>query len=142
MQPRTVARVTELFIEAAQEKDPVQRSLFEYKLYMYKYGYITEQESFSTHIKYNKSTRDFFHPFSHKAVGETFGFREYDKLIPIYDYLRMPVDVTEDILEGIGRGQQRLAKLKEQAAKQAQNSLAGKSDQVLRDAIAKGYKDV
>lgn len=137
-----VERSTALFMESAHVKDPHEQYLIDYKLYMLRFGYLTEKEPMAAHIKYNKNTRDHFHPFAGKAVGELFGFREYEKYMPILDYLEMPVNITEDLLEGIGQGQKRLNELKENAARQAKNRLANSPDTVLKDAIERGSKHV
>lgn len=129
-------------MSSAEEKDPVKRSVLEFKLFCYKYGYVGVKEPFSKHILYNKNTRDFYHPFSAKAIGESFGYREYSKLIPLKDYLTTSVDVIEDILEGVARGESELAVLKKQAADKAARALAGKPDQVINNALAQGMKNV
>lgn len=112
-------RTIDLFVASAAEKDPVKIAIMERKLFMIKYGYISEKDSFSAHGRYNTQLKDCFHPWAGKIVGETFGSREYGKLIPIKDYLSMPVDIIDDILEGIAIGEDKNLKAKQKAAEQA-----------------------
>lgn len=80
------------------------------------YGYIGEAEPLSNHIKYNHQRRDSAHVFSAKAFGYAFGFREYEKFLTFKDYLDLPVDILEDLLEGYSRGTEELLTEKKRIA--------------------------
>lgn len=95
---------------------------------MIKYGYISEQESMSSHLRYNTNTRDFFHPWSAKVIGHTFGVREYSKFMPFKDYLEMPVDFIEDFIEGLVEGEQAAIKAKMDAVKREATRQGGNGD--------------
>ncbi|QGH71931.1 hypothetical protein N1M2_68 [Klebsiella phage N1M2] len=95
---------------------------------MIKYGYIAEQESMSSHLRYNTNTRDYFHPWAAKVIGHTFGAREYSKFIPFKDYLEMPVDFIEDFIEGLAEGEQAVVKAKLEAAKREASKQGGVGD--------------
>lgn len=98
---------------------------------MIKYGYCVPAENLSSHLIYNEQTRDYYHPLSGKAFGDTFGIREYNKWLPLKDYLEMPVDLIDDILEGVAKGQEKLTKLKAKAAEKAAQQAGGVNDPML-----------
>lgn len=95
---------------------------------MLKYGYVGETEHLSNYLTFNEQLRDSYHPFSGKSFGDTFGSREYNKWLPLKDYLEMPVDVIDDILEGVAHGEIKAAKLKAEAAKRAAQQAGNASD--------------
>lgn len=115
-------------------------AIMERKLFMLKYGYISEQEPLSNHIKYNTKTKDYFHPWSGKVLGQTFGVREYSKFLPLKDYLELPVDLIEDILEGIVVGEKDAIKAKLEAAKREASKQGGSTDPQ-KAAMALAQKD-
>uniref|UniRef100_A0AAU8KZE4 Uncharacterized protein n=1 Tax=Pantoea phage Survivor TaxID=3232176 RepID=A0AAU8KZE4_9CAUD len=112
----------------------------ERRLFMLKYGYIGPGENLSSYLVYNEQLNDYYHPLSGKAFGETFGLREYNKWLPLKDYLEMPVDTIDDILEGVARGQEKLAKLKAEAAKRAAQQ-SGQSNDPQTAAIRNAMKE-
>lgn len=83
------------------------------------YGYVNKGEPLAKHIRYNHQRKDSFHLFSAKNFGHTFGLREYSKFIGFKDYIDLPIDVVDDLLEGYGAGQEELTKLREKAARDA-----------------------
>lgn len=117
MNPRLVETADKIFIAECNETDPVKRAVLERRLFMIKYGHISEQQSLIEHLKYNTNDKDYFHPWSKWAVGSTFGAREYVKYIPLMDYFNSPADLIEDILEGVVEGEQAALKAKAEAAK-------------------------
>lgn len=82
-------------------------------------GHIDVKEPFINHVKYNHQRRDLFHLWSAKNYGHTFGLREYNKFLSFKEYLEMPIDLIEDLLEGYGRGTEELIKQRKQAADKA-----------------------
>ncbi|UOX39621.1 hypothetical protein [Aeromonas phage ZPAH34] len=84
------------------------------------YGWVNEKETMANTLVYNHQRRDFFHIFSIKSIGETFGLREYDTLIPLKDYMDSPVNLIDDLLEGVAVGKR---KAKEQAQRAAKNKM-------------------
>lgn len=105
----------------------MKRAVLERRLFMIKYGHISEKESLINHLKYNTNDKDYFHPWSKWTIGNMFGSREYSKYIPVMDYMTAPADLIEDILEGIVEGEQALAKAKLKAAEKAARE-AGSND--------------
>ncbi|WNV45854.1 hypothetical protein [Aeromonas phage AerS_266] len=85
------------------------------------YGWVNEKETMANALIYNHQRKDFFHIFSVKSIGETFGLREYDSLIPLKDYMDSPVNLIDDLLEGVAIGKR---KAKEQAQRAAKNKMA------------------
>ena len=55
-------------------------------------------------------------------MGETYGYNEYDQIMPLKDYMDSPCPVIEDILSGVASGRRRA---KEEAAAAARRA-AGK----------------
>lgn len=106
---------------------------------MLKYGYVNFGENLSSYLVYNEQLKDYYHPLSGKAFGETFGLREYSKWIQLSDYLHMPIDVIDDILEGVAKGQEKNLKLKAEAAKRAAQQ-AGNSNDPQQAAIRNAQK--
>lgn len=82
-------------------------------------GWVHVSESDNAQIRYNHQRRDLFHLWSAKNVGHTFGLREYSRFLPFKDYLEIPIDLLDDLLEGNGRGAEELALLKKKAADRA-----------------------
>lgn len=82
-------------------------------------GWIGGDENFSNHVKYNHQTRDLFHLWSAKNFGYTFGEQELNKIMSLDDYLNMPIDFSDDLLEGYGRGAKDRAKAAQEAARRA-----------------------
>lgn len=114
-------------------------------IYELRYGYSREGEPLSEHIRYNRQLVEVYHPWSDRAVGEVFGSREYSKLIPLMDYLTAPVDLIENILEGVARGEEQAAELKSQAVKRAQDAAvraAKNGDGAVDNLIKEGMKHV
>lgn len=111
----------------------------ERRLFMLKYGYINIGENLSSYLVYNEQLKDYHHPLSARAYGETFGLREYEKYVQLPDYLNMPVDLIDDILEGVAKGREKNLKLKAEAAKQAAQK-AGQSNDPQVAAIRNAQK--
>lgn len=110
---------------------------------MIKYGYIGDNEPVSNHLRFNKASLEFSHPWAAHIVGETFGSREYGKLIPIKDYFEMPVDLVEDILEGVARGEEKAAKARAAAIRRAESQAPSiDMDPNLSRLIKEGTKNV
>lgn len=108
---------------------------------MIKYGYVSEQEPFANHLNYNGKRREFFHPWSIKNVGITFGAREYSKYIPLHEYIKMPFDLSEDLLEGVMEGDRIATQARIDAAKrEAERSGAKDPAQVALDKYNKRGK--
>lgn len=80
---------------------------------MIKYGWLSKQDTLYSYLDYNRERREYTHRWSPKAMGEMFGFREYDKLITLEGFLKTPINVLEDILEGVASGTERIKKLHE-----------------------------
>lgn len=80
---------------------------------MVRYGWISNNESLYSYLDYNRERREYSHRWSPKAMGEMFGFREYDKIIPLEAFLRTPMNVLEDILEGVASGTEKIKKIHE-----------------------------
>lgn len=122
-------KADELFLASAEEKDPVKIGVLERKIFMLRHGYIANADFFAGHGLYNTKLKDTFHPWAASTVGEAFGSREYSRLIPLSDYLSMPVDILDDILEGVARGEQVALRARqaaaELAARQAKNKDSG-----------------
>lgn len=118
----------EMFIAEAQEKDPLKIAVLERRLFMIKYGYVGDKELLTGQLKFNTNTREFFHPWSIKAMGKTFGAREYSRFMPMIDYFNFPVDLIEDLLEGVVEGEQEAIKAKQKAAQQAAAAAGGNQD--------------
>jgi len=108
-----------LFIESANDLDPLKRAIIDKRVSMVMRGLIDIKESPGNHIIYNHQNRDLFHLFSAKSFGHTFGFREYSKFMSIKEFLDSPVDILDDVLEGFGRGTEDLMAQREKAAKDA-----------------------
>lgn len=98
--------------------------LAEHRAYCLSYGWVSEKESMATAIDYNHKRRDFFHVFSAKSIGETFGRREYDVLIPLKDYMDSPMHLIEDLLEGVAEGKRKAKVAAEQAVKNKMGNLS------------------
>lgn len=118
----------ELFIATAGVKDPVELAIIDRRIFMLRHGYLAPTEPNAYDIRFNNKLRDCYHPWSAKAVGETFGEREYDKYITLHDYLHSPVDMIENILEGVVKGKKTIAKLKKKAMEDAARQSGGISD--------------
>lgn len=108
---------------------------------MLKYGYINIGENLSSYLVYNDQLKDYHHPLSGRAFGETFGLREYSKWIKLTDYLNMPIDVIDDILEGVAKGEEKNAKLKAEAAKRAAQA-SGQTNDPQAAAIRNAHKGI
>ncbi|AEV89531.1 hypothetical protein OBP_094 [Pseudomonas phage OBP] len=118
----------ELLIASANEVDPLKLAITDHRMFALRHGYISDKEPFVNHIKFNTQLRDCYHPWSASSVGHTYGIREYEKVISLKDYMTMPVDLTEDLLEAVVRGQADLAKLKKEAADKAARAAGGSTD--------------
>ena len=117
-----------MWIKNAGEKDFLLIQKEERRLFMLKYGYINIGENLSSYLVYNDQLKDYHHPLSARAFGETFGLREYQKWIPLQDYLNMPIDLIDDVLEGVAKGNEKNLKLKAEAAKKAAQQSGGVTD--------------
>jgi len=129
LNPHNVELSNKYIIETADERDPLKRKINDYRAYCLRYGYVSDGEPLSNTLKYNKAARDSYHPWSKQAVGETFGAREYSKLIPIADYINLPVDIADDLLEGIARGEESAAKARAAAIKAAEDKARSQLNQ-------------
>lgn len=89
-----------------------KRRIEEERLRYALYGQIGFNESMTSAITYNKSRVEFFHPWSVMEIGKSYGFREYNSLIPIKDFMSMPVDIIDDLLDGVAQGMKEIKKLK------------------------------
>lgn len=78
-------------------------------------GWISERDSFSILLCYNRSLREYTHRWSPSSFGEMFGYREYSEIIPLKEFLTTPMAVVEDILEGVGKGRTDIKKAKDAA---------------------------
>ena len=72
-----------------------------------KFGWVADREPMINTIKYNRNRRDSYHQFSAAAIGEMFGFREYEEIIPLKDYLTLPCNVVEDIVDSVAVGKRK-----------------------------------
>lgn len=82
-------------------------------------GWVGVNDTGNGQIKYNHQRRDLFHLWSAKNFGHAFGMREYSKFLSFKEYIDMPMDITDDLLEGYARGTEDLAKLRKKAADKA-----------------------
>jgi hypothetical protein len=114
-----VNKALALFVKHANEKDALKRAMINRKIAMVMRGWVGDNQNGNPQLKYNHQRRDLFHLWSAKNFGHTFGSREYSKFLSLKDCLEMPIDLMDDILEGVGRGQEDLAKQKKAAADRA-----------------------
>lgn len=124
MSPELVDKALQLFIDHANERDALKRSIINRKIAMVMRGWIHITESDSNQVRYNLQRRDVFHLWSAKNVGHAFGLREYSKFLSFKDYIEMPIDLMDDLLEGYGRGAEELVDLKKKAADKAARDAA------------------
>lgn len=82
---------------------------------MMAYGWISDKDSLISAAFYNRSRREFSHRWSAESLGEVFGYREWNELIPLKDYLHTPMLVIEDLLEGVAKGTSAIKKAREAA---------------------------
>jgi hypothetical protein len=114
-----VDQALELFVKHANAKDSLTRAIINRKIAMVMRGWVGINDPGINQLKYNHQRRDLFHLWSAKSFGHTFGMREYSKLMSIKEYMEMPIDIIDDLLEGYGRGTEELAKSRAAAAKKA-----------------------
>lgn len=108
LNPTLFDKAIKLFIQEVNERDPVKQEMLVRRIGMIMRGHIGEGETLSNHIRYNHQRKDPSHIFSAKAFGYAFGYREYEKFLTFKDYLDMPIDMIEDLLEGYSRGTEEL----------------------------------
>lgn len=113
-----------LFIEHANERDALKRTIINRRVAMIMRGWVHVTESDNAQIRYNHQRRDLFHLWSAKNVGYTFGLREYSRFLSFKDYLEVPIDLIDDLLEGYGRGTEELATQKKRQAEDAAKAAA------------------
>lgn len=75
---------------------------------MVQYGWVSEKESLSNILGYNRSRIEGYHIFAAQAQGEVFGYREYNSLITLDAYMNSPVNLIEDLLDGVAVGQRKI----------------------------------
>lgn len=102
---------------------------------MMRYGWVTEREPMSNTIKYNRQRRDSTHQFSATAFGEMFGFREYGEILPLKDFLTLPCNVVEDIIDSVAIGKRKAKELADRA--KGKNNPVAKAESFL-DQLEKG----
>jgi hypothetical protein len=130
-----------LFIEEANQKDPLKREMTRQRIAAIMYGHLQKDEPQENDLKYNHQRRDGAHVWSGKNVGYNYGFREYSKFIGFKDYIEVGVDLIDDLLEGYGRGTEDFLIAKAKAEKDAANRNKGKMDkeeQAAMNLITKG----
>lgn len=77
---------------------------------MARYGWVSKHDSLMSYLDYNRMRREFSHRWSAKSIGEMFGYREYDKIIPLANFVKTPINVLEDLLEGVAFGTEKIKK--------------------------------
>lgn len=104
-------------MEAQTNEELDDRALYreEFRAYMLMHGWISDQENMLTGIRYNRARKEFSHRWSAHSFGRMFGVREYNELLPLKDFLEMPILVIEDILEGVAAGTTAIKKAREDA---------------------------
>lgn len=128
LNPQSVTQAVEIIIASAKEKDPLKRAILDLKAFNVQYGYIGISELQFRHIKFNSTVRSFYHPWAADQWGHTYGVREYEKVIPLKDYMTLPVDLVDDLLEGVLRGQTDLIKIRKEAADKVARQQGGVTD--------------
>jgi hypothetical protein len=93
----------------------------EYRAYLVTYGYIGEKDPLSGGMVWNSQRKDYYHFLSSYTYGETYGYNEYDQIMPLKDYLESPTTIIEDILSGVASGRRRAKEEAAAAAKRAAN---------------------
>ena len=86
---------------------------------MMKFGWVADKEPLSNTIKYNRNRRESNHQFSAAAIGEMFGFREYGEIIPLKDYLTLPCNVVEDIVDSVAVGKRKAKEVADRMSKKS-----------------------
>lgn len=90
---------------------------------MLQYGWVDEKTNMVEGIKFNPNKTDYYHFLSAQSIGDMFGYNEYDQILPLKDFMEAPVDVIEDLLNGVATGRRRA---KEEAERAAKNKLGNK----------------
>lgn len=75
---------------------------------MMRYGWISDNESLLNSVKYNLSRTSYYHPFSVTTIGEAFGYNEYKEFMPLSEYMNSPINMIDDLLSGVAKGEHRL----------------------------------
>ncbi|QFR59472.1 hypothetical protein PS2_0081 [Aeromonas phage PS2] len=102
----------------------------ERRAYMMKFGWVADREPLSNTIKYNRARRDSSHQFSATAVGEMFGFREYGEILPLKDFLTLPCNVLEDIIDSVAVGKRKAKEVADRMTKK--NKAIPEAEQLLK----------
>ena len=97
---------------------------------MMKFGWVADREPLSNTIKYNRARRDSSHQFSATAVGEMFGFREYGEILPLKDFLTLPCNVLEDIIDSVAVGKRKAKEVADRMTKK--NKAIPEAEQLLK----------
>lgn len=103
------------------------------------YGWMNERESMIEMVKFNPNQKDYYHFLSIRAIGEAFGYNEYDQLMPLKDFMDSPVDIIDDLLSGVAAGKKRA---KEEAARAAKAKLGNKGNDPMNQLPKNILKDI
>lgn len=133
-------RALTLFIEHANEKDSLKRAIIRKRVTAVMYGHVSEKDPTNEHLRYNYQRTDLFHLYSAKNLGYTYGVRKYSKFLGLKDYIDMPIDFIDDLLEGYGRGTEDLIKSEAAAAKEAARLAGQKQTEGERTAMKMANK--
>jgi hypothetical protein len=102
--------------------------MLEQRMFSLRHGYLAHNEPVSNHVNFNTQLKDCYHPWSMRSFGHTFGMREYKNFMSLHDYMHMPMDIMEDLVEGVIKGEADLAEAKRKAAEKAARAAGGVTD--------------
>jgi len=74
-----------------------------YHLNMGYYG-IARRSPFAS-VAYYEAEHNFYHPWSWKSSGKRYGFNKLSEVLPLKDYMSMPMAMLDELLEAVVEGQ-------------------------------------